>query len=71
MTQAQQELLEAMKRGCVCHYMRGIDSYCFRTDTMRRCTRQAEALLKAGLVEKHKEDWRGYQLRIKKYDPQV
>lgn len=55
LTKPQSELLEAMKAGVVVHYMRYMGRYCpvpyyFRSDTNGRCTKQAEALLKRGLV---------------------
>lgn len=52
----QAELLQAMRAGAVCHYMRYMGTfnptpYYFRTDTMKPCTKQARALLTRGLVE--------------------
>lgn len=65
MTNLQQELYNAMKNGVVVHYMAGLNQYFFRSDTMKHCTKQARALLKAGLVEEYKKDWRGSKLRVK------
>lgn len=64
----QQELYAAMKAGAICHHMsyRGSfnpTAYYFRSDTMKRCTAAAEALLKRGLIEKYDQDWRGHKLR--------
>jgi K+/H+ antiporter YhaU regulatory subunit KhtT len=61
----QHELYEAMKKGVIIHHIKGRDSYYFRTDTMKRCTAQARALRKSGLVEAYSEDWRGCKLRVK------
>ena len=65
-----QELYAAMQKGVVCHYMPYMgrfnpNAYYFRTDSHKRCTKQAESLLKAGLVEKRDEDWRGHVLTVK------
>ena len=46
----QQELLDAMRRGVVVHYMGGIDAYYFRSDTMKRCTSTALALHVKGMA---------------------
>lgn len=68
LTERQQELLDAMKRGAVVHYMPyagrfNRSAYYFRNDTMKRCTAAAEALLKKGLAERYDQDWRGHKLR--------
>ena len=70
MTERQQKLLDEMKAGARVGYMPYAGNfnptpYYFLTSTMRRCTREAKALLEMGLVEKYKEDWRGHWLRIK------
>lgn len=64
LSKAQQELFDAMGRGVKVHFMGGISSYYFRSDTMRSCSPTAYALLKTGLVEKFDEEWKGHQLRI-------
>jgi len=66
LTPPQQELLDAMRAGTRVIFMRNGGSYWyFRTDTMKRCSNQARALEKAELVERYREDWRGYTLRPK------
>lgn len=75
LTAPQRELYEAMLNGCTCFYMPyagrfNPSAYYFRTDNMKRCTAQAKALLKRGLVEKYKEDWRGHKLRVKQPNAQ-
>lgn len=65
LTHNQVELLADMKRGVRVHFMGGPDGYFFRTDTMKRCSVTAQALEKRGLVERYKEDWKGYQLKAK------
>ena len=67
------ELHVAMQQGVTCFYMPYMGRfnqtpYYFRSDTHKRCTKQAEALLKAGLVEKYNKDWRGHALRVKPND---
>lgn len=62
---AQAELLESMRKGVAVHYLSGLDSYYFRSDTMRRCSSQVRALLKRGLVEEFDSTWRGAKVRIK------
>lgn len=49
---AMTNLLEAMQRGVRVHFMGGLYAYYFRSDTMRPCTRQAEALISRGLVRR-------------------
>jgi hypothetical protein len=61
LTKNQQELLDAMKAGAICHYMRyagrfNPTAYYFRSDTMMRCTKTAEALLARGLVAIEKKN---------------
>jgi hypothetical protein len=72
---ATRELYEAMQNGVRCFYMPCIrvrpgcfnqTSYYFRSDTYKRCTKQAEALLKVGLVEKCNTDLCTHSLRVKK-----
>jgi mevalonate pyrophosphate decarboxylase len=65
------ELYAAMQHGVTCFYMPcagrfNETAYYFRSDTHKRCTKQAKALIKAGLVEKYDEDWRGHSLRVLK-----
>ena len=63
------ELHAAMQHGVTCFYMPYMGRfnqtpYYIRSDTHKRCTKQAEALLKAGLVETYNHDWRGHSLRV-------
>lgn len=60
---AQQELLDAMKRGVGVILMKGGDSYYFRCDNHKKCTQTIRTLLAKGLVEKFAEDWRGAKVR--------
>lgn len=48
-----------MRNGVRVHYMTGLNSYSFRSDTMKNCTATVEALLKRGLVEACNKDWKG------------
>lgn len=62
------ELYEAMKAGVTCQQLypfKAKKSFCWRSDTLRKCTKQAAALLEAGLIEKYDENMRGYRLRVK------
>jgi len=70
LSKTQTELLEAMKTGVICWYMPYMGrlnptAYYYRSDTMKRCTAAARALLKKGLVEKKDRDWRGHKLVLK------
>ena len=70
LSRTQQELLEAMRGGVVCHYMPysgrfNPTAYFYRSDNLKRCTAAAEALLKKGLVDEYDKSWRGSSLRIK------
>lgn len=70
LTVRQRELLEAMKRGVICHYMPyagrlNPTDYYYRDDTHQRCTAQAKALVARLLVEKFDKDWRGHKLRYR------
>lgn len=67
LSKTQAELLEAMRGGVRCRYMPYMgnynpSSYYFRSDTMKRCTAAANALLKKGLVTMVNKDWRGHTL---------
>jgi hypothetical protein len=67
----QADLLEAMRKGVICHYMPYAGSfnptaYYFRTDTHCRCTAQVKGLLERGLVEKYDEGYRSHKVRAKK-----
>lgn len=49
------DLLLAMQRDVRLHYMtynRSYDAHYFRVDTMKPCTKQAKALIRAGLVQR-------------------
>lgn len=53
----QQDLLDGLRRGAICHYMPyagrfNPTPYYFRSDTMAHCTKQVEALIKRGLAER-------------------
>lgn len=67
----QAELLEAMRAGVTCTYMRAMGSYrpnayYFRGDNGQHCTAPARALLAKGLAEKFNVSWAGdHELRIK------
>jgi hypothetical protein len=68
---SQQDLLSAMEGGVTCFYMRYMGRfnptpYYFRSDTNRRCTAAALALLGKGLVEKFDVLVGDHKLRIKK-----
>ncbi len=68
LSKTQQELHEAMLRGVTCHYMPysgrfNPSAYYFRSDTMKKCSKAAAALLKLGLVERFNVDLRGCELR--------
>ncbi len=64
------KLYEEMKTGVTCflmHPFRGGKSYYFRSDNLKKCTRQVKALLDAGLVEGFYESMRrGYRVRVKR-----
>jgi hypothetical protein len=56
LSKTQQDLLDAMKRGVTVHYMPyagrfNPTAYYFRTDTMKRCTAAADALIQKGLAK--------------------
>ena len=57
LTKPQQELLDALRAGLFCHYMKymgrfNASPYYFLSGTTKRCTAQVEVLLKRGLAEK-------------------
>lgn len=60
---AQAELLAAIRSGMVCHFIGGIDAYYFRSDSMKRCSAQVNALLRRKLIEIYDKDWRGHKVR--------
>ena len=62
-TPAQRELLEAMRRDVVVHFVSGLDAHYFRNDSMKPCTKQAQGLEDRGLVTRYDQDWTGYKLR--------
>lgn len=66
------ELYAAMQKGVTCSYsfIKG-NAVLFRSDTLYVCTKQAVALINAGLVEKFDENMRGYRLRVKKENEHV
>ena len=66
LSKAQIEILDAMKRGTVIHYMSGVYAYYFRNDTMKNCTKTAIVLENLGLVEKFNVFAGRYSLRLKK-----
>ena len=50
LTPAMADLLTAMQRGAVVHWIGGISAYYFRSDTFRSCTATVDALVKRGLL---------------------
>jgi hypothetical protein len=63
------ELYEAMKTGVTCQYLyplKGKKAFYWRSDTLRKCTKQAVALLDAGLVEYDENILMGHRIRIKR-----
>ena len=50
LTPMQAELLAAMQRGVVVHYMQGRDPYYFRDDNLQRCTRAAMGVMDRKLI---------------------
>lgn len=71
----QQELLDALRSGVVCHYMPysgrfNPAAYWFRGDNMKRCTAAAEALIAKGFAETFDDSWRGAKLRPKQEQEQ-
>lgn len=55
------DLLRAMQRGAVVHFMpwsRHTDAYYFRSDTMRTCTKQVDALAARGLLKITEHNYR-------------
>lgn len=64
---AQARLLTAMReRDVIVFRMKGFESYCFRSDTHARCTATADALLKNGLIEEYRSDWKSASYRAVK-----
>lgn len=66
---SQQELLDAMQAGAVLNFMPYFgrfnpQEYYYRSDTHRRCTAPAKALLAKGLVERFDMNFRGHKLRL-------
>lgn len=54
LTPAMQNLLDAMRSGVRVHFMsagRSYEAHYFRSDTMKPCTKQAEALMARGLAK--------------------
>lgn len=64
LTPAMEDLLQAMKRGVRVHFMCGLHSYCFRSDTMKPCTKQVEALVNRGLAAIHETSPYKYMVRL-------
>lgn len=61
----QFELLDAMRKGVRVHFMKGVDPYCFRSDTMKKCTATLFALKDRGLVEEVDSKWSSSKFRVK------
>ena len=59
----QRDLLDAINRGVRVHYIFGMNAHAFRADTMKTCTATVAVLSRRGLIERHKEDWRGCMYR--------
>jgi hypothetical protein len=64
LTPAMEDLLHAMKRGVRVHFMGGLYPYYFRSDTMKPCTKQVEALIARGLVERVETEKYKYATRL-------
>jgi t-SNARE complex subunit (syntaxin) len=64
LTAAQRDLLDAAKAGTTVHFMGGGSCYYFRTDTMKRCTKQAQALICKGFLVEQSRDWRGAKYKF-------
>jgi hypothetical protein len=61
LTPAMRELLDAMRAGVRLRYMpwgRAYDAHYYRSDTMKPCTKQAEALIARGLVLVRSESYK-------------
>lgn len=77
LTAKQQELLDAMRGGVRCIYMRYMGSfntnaYYYRSDNHKKCTAQAKALLERGLVERFdRTPFGDHSLRFKQPTPEV
>lgn len=72
LSKTQHELLKAMRKGAICHYMPyagrfNPTAYYLRNDTHQSCTATAKALLARGLVERFGESKynNDHKLRIK------
>jgi hypothetical protein len=67
LTPAADDLLRAMRAGVIVHFMEYMGgstrAYYFRNDTMKPCTKQAEALVSRGLA-KHVSDGFGRNARL-------
>jgi len=50
LTPAMADLLDAMRRGVRVHFINGLHSYYFRSDTRKPCTAQVMGLLDRGLL---------------------
>lgn len=59
-----EDLLQAMKRGVRVQFMGGIHSFYFRSDTMKPCTKQAEALIDRGLATRDEVAPYKYMVRL-------
>jgi hypothetical protein len=67
LTDRQAELLAAIRGGVVVDYVQfphfDPTPFYWRADTYKKCTREATALLKRGLVKKCNESGRGHELK--------
>ncbi len=52
LSKAQQELVDAMKRGVRVHFMDGVDALFFGTDTHKVCSHTALILERKGVAER-------------------
>ena len=66
LTPAMGDLLQAMKRGVRVHFMGGLYPFYFRSDTMKPCTKQVEALMARGLVERVETEKYKFDVRLTK-----
>lgn len=57
----QLRVIEALKQGAVLHFMTGLHAHWFLSINFkpRPSDATAQKLIKAGVVKRHKSDWRG------------
>ena len=70
LSRRQQFILDKMKAGAMAFEVTGIDPYWFLTDQVfTPCSKQIPVLLRLGLIEVFKEDWRGRKCKFKTEAP--